>query len=112
MIAKRKILRWRALLASLVLASLPACVYRIDVQQGNLLEDADIEAARPGMTRSQIRFLLGTPVVRDSFHDDRWDYMYYFRKGRGRETEQRWLIVWFEDDRVREIQLDVPVDPA
>lgn len=87
-----------------------ACVYRIDVQQGNLLEDNDIEAVQVGMTRSQVRFLLGTPVVEDSFQHDRWDYIYYFRQGRRRVADRSWLIVFFEGDRVKEIRPDVPIE--
>lgn len=88
------------------------CVYQVDVQQGNLLEDRDIEAVRVGMTRSQVRFLLGTPAVDDPFHADRWDYIYYFRKGRSRKAERSWLIVYFDDDRVSEVLRDVPVQPS
>ena len=97
---------------AVVLCLATACVYRVDVQQGNLLEEQDINAVRIGMTRSQVRFLLGTPVVEDSFHHDRWDYIYYFRQGRSRNPDRRWLIVWFDGDRVRSIQRDVPVDPV
>lgn len=89
-----------------------ACVYRIDVQQGNLLEETDIEAVQIGMTRSQVRFLLGTPVVQDTFHQDRWDYIYYFRKGRSRYADRSWLIVHFDGDRVRQVDTDVPVEPS
>jgi len=88
---------------------LGGCVYRVDVQQGNLLDESAIESVQVGMTRSQVRFLLGTPVVADSFHPDRWDYMYYFRQGRSRSAEQRWLIVYFDGDRVREVRRDVPI---
>lgn len=84
------------------------CVYRIDVQQGNLLDDSDVDAIKPGMTRSQVRFLLGTPMVEDAFHRDRWDYVYYLRKGRSRREEKRWLMVTFEDDKVSSIRKDVP----
>jgi len=87
-----------------------SCVYRVDVQQGNLLEEKDVEAVQVGMTRSQVRFLLGTPVVEDSFHHDRWDYIYYFRQGRRRIADRNWLIVHFDADRVKEIEYDVPID--
>ncbi len=100
------------LLAATLAMPLAGCVYRIDVQQGNLLEDVDIEAVKVGMTRSQVRFLLGTPAVTDSFHADRWDYIYYFREGRRRDIDRAWLIVFFDDDRVREVQRDVPVEPS
>lgn len=89
-------------------ASLAACVYRVDVQQGNLLDDKDVDAVQPGMTRSQVRFLLGTPMVEDLFHHDRWDYVYYLRRGRSKREEKRWLIVTFADDKVTELRKDVP----
>ena len=105
-------LNYRHVLLLTCLAAVNACVFRIDVQQGNLLEDNDIDAVQIGMTRSQIRFVLGTPVVEDTFHHDRWDYIYYFRKGRSKTADRRWLIVHFDGDRVREIQKDVPIDPT
>ena len=89
-----------------------ACVYRVDVQQGNLLEDSDIDAVQVGMTRSQVRFLLGTPVIADTFHQERWDYIYYFRQGRKRKAERHWMIVYFDGDRVSRILKDVPVEPS
>lgn len=91
---------------------LSACVYRIDVQQGNLLEQDEIEGVKVGMTRNQVRFLLGTPVAQNAFHSDRWDYIYFFKQGRSRKADRRWLIVYFDDDLVREIQRDVPVKPT
>lgn len=89
-----------------------ACVYRIDIQQGNLLEESAIEQAAVGMTKNQIIFLLGTPMVTDTFHEDRWDYTYYLRRGRSREVERRWIIVYFDGDVVSRIEKDVPLDPA
>jgi len=91
-----------------ILTGLPAgCVYQINVQQGNKLEPKDVESLKVGMTRNQVRFLLGTPMVSDVFHDERWDYFYYFRAGRSKNPERRWLIVWFDGDVVRDIQRDV-----
>ena len=98
----------RRLLIACGLAATAGCVYRIDVQQGNLLDDTDVEEVKIGMTRSQVRFLLGTPMVEDAFHKDRWDYVYYFRRGRSRREEKRWLIVFFDGDKVREVRKDVP----
>jgi len=92
--------------------ALTACVYRIDIQQGNLLDDEDINQVDVGMTRSQVQFLLGTPMVADSFHRDRWDYAYYFRRGRSPDAIQRWIVVYFENDRVARIERDVELDPA
>ncbi len=101
---------WRLLLVTLISILILSCVYRVDVQQGNLLETKDIETVQIGMTRSQVRFLLGTPVVEDPFHHDRWDYIYYFRQGRRRDADRSWLIVYFEADRVKKIDYDVPIE--
>lgn len=97
------------LLLAAGVAALAGCVYRVDVQQGNLLDESAIEAVQVGMTRSQVRFLLGTPVVVNPFQPDRWDYMYFLRPGRSREPIQRWVIVSFDGDVVSKIQPDVPV---
>lgn len=84
-------------------------MYRLDVQQGNLLDQKDIEAIQPGMTRSQVRYLLGTPVAVDPFRTDHWDYMYYLKPGKSRKATQRWVIVRFDGDTVREVNRDVPI---
>jgi outer membrane protein assembly factor BamE len=102
----------RFLALALIALGTGACVYRIDIQQGNLLEEAAIEQAAVGMTKNQIIFLLGTPMVTDTFHEDRWDYTYYLRRGRSREVERRWIIVYFDGDVVSRIEKDVPLDPA
>ena len=91
---------------------LDACVYRIDIQQGNLLEQKDIDRVEVGMTRSQVQFLLGTPMVEDSFHRNRWDYAYYFRRGRSQNVTRRWMTVYFQDDKVAKIERDLKLQPT
>ena len=66
----------------LLLACCLRCVYRIPIQQGNFLEAKDLDQVNVGMTRSQVRYLLGTPMVADSFNEARWDYIYYLKHGR------------------------------
>jgi outer membrane protein assembly factor BamE len=95
----------------LVTLSLSACVYRIDVQQGNLLDDEDVGQVQVGMTRSQVQFLLGTPMIADSFHRDRWDYAYYLRRGRSNDVVQRWIVVYFDEDRVARVERDLALQP-
>jgi len=98
---------FRLLLVSLSLGLLTsACVYRINIQQGNFLDQAAVEQVKPGMTRSQVRYLLGTPMVADSFNKERWDYIYYLKKGRTRHVDSRRVTVYFEDDKVA--RLDKP----
>jgi outer membrane protein assembly factor BamE len=87
-----------------ILAS--ACVYRINIQQGNFLDQAAVEQVKPGMTRSQVRYLLGTPMVADSFNKERWDYIYYLRKGRTRHIDSRRVTVYFDGEKVA--RLDKP----
>ena len=97
----------------LIVASLAttACVFRIDIQQGNLLEDADVARIEVGMTRSQVQFVLGTPMIADSFHRDRWDYAYYLTRGRSKDVDRRWVVVYFENDRVSRIERDLTLQP-
>ncbi len=98
-----------ALPAGLLGGLVSGCVYRVDGQQGNLLDQTDIDAVKEGMTRSQVRYLLGTPLAVNPFRNDRWDYMYYLRPGKSRKATQRWVIVRFDGDIVREVNPDVPV---
>jgi len=105
-------MRFRGLLIAVAALALAACVYRIDIQQGNLLDEEDINQVDLGMTRSQVQFLLGTPMVSDSFHRDRWDYAYYYRRGRSPDADRRWVVVYFENDRVQRIERDIELQPA
>jgi outer membrane protein assembly factor BamE len=99
-----------SLAAGLLLVLLGAgCVYRMDVQQGNLLDVEQVEQVEVGMTRSQVRFLLGTPMVIDSFDADRWDYIYSLRRGHEREVTRRHLVVWFDGDKVTRIEEPIPL---
>lgn len=88
----------------LALAFLGGCVHRIDIQQGNFLEAKDIDRVAVGMTRIQVRALLGTPMVADPFETWRWDYIYYLKKGRLKKPEHRQFTVYFEEDKVVRIE--------
>jgi len=91
-----------ALVFGFVVAS-SGCVYRINIQQGNLLEEEIVSQIKAGMTRSQIRFLLGTPMVEDSFHSNRWDYVYYFKQGKSQKATRQRLVVFFDEDIVSNV---------
>jgi outer membrane protein assembly factor BamE len=80
--------------------------YRMNIQQGNFLEARDVDQLEVGMTRSQVRFLIGTPMVADPFNAERWDYVFFFKVGRTREEIANRLTVWFENDRV--VRIDRP----
>src|SRR6202051_1996989 len=96
----------RLLLGSAVSLVASACVYRINIQQGNFLDQAAVEQVKAGMTRSQVRYLLGTPMVADPFDKERWDYIYYLKKGRSRHVDSRRVTVYFDGDKVA--RLDTP----
>lgn len=72
-------------------------VYRIDIQQGNVLKRESLAQIEPGMSKRKIRFLLGTPAVTDLFHADRWDYIYTHSR-EGDESGRRHVSLYFEDD--------------
>ncbi len=86
------------------LGASPGCVYRLAVQQGNIAEVGDVEQVEVGMTPSQVRFLLGTPLVDDPFSDDRWDYVFYQRVGRKAPQTRHFLTVYFEDGKVARLE--------
>jgi outer membrane protein assembly factor BamE len=85
---------------------LGACVYRMDIQQGNYLEGKTVDRLEVGMTRTQVRYLLGTPMVPALFDRDRWDYIYFFQHGRLRKPAQRHLVVFFKNDKVTHYERD------
>lgn len=89
-------------LAVLLLAgcsSVPSLLYKIEIQQGNVITQEMVNKLKPGMTRSQVRFALGSPMISDAFHENRWDYLYRFEQ-RGRLIEQRKLTIFFEGDHL------------
>ena len=104
--------KWTIIFAMLVaLAVSSGCVYRANIAQGNLIEEDDLVQLEVGMTKNQVRFLLGTPMIDDPFHADRWDYVYYLTVGRDKAILKRWVSVFFVDDVVSEIRPDQDLNP-
>lgn len=96
------------LIASLGLA---ACsIHHPDIQQGNVLETENIDKLKVGMDKSQVRFLMGTPVIQDPFHDNRWDYIYSYEIFE-QETKRGRLSIIFEGDTISRIE-NTPVHVA
>lgn len=77
--------------------------YRIDVRQGNYVDQDMVAQLRKGMTRDQVRFVLGSPLLVDTFRNDRWDYVYRFTPGKG-EPEQRSISVYFDNDVLARVE--------
>ena len=85
-------------------------LYRVDIRQGNALDDAALARLEPGMTRSKVLHLLGTPAIDDVFHADRWEYLFSYAPG-GEPSEWRRIALHFEDDRLVRIEGDLlPAD--
>ena len=97
----------RPLTVGCLLAGLVGCginfgfpgVYRINVEQGNVVTEEMVEQLRPGLNRRQVRYIMGTPLIEDSFHEDRWDYRYLLRNGNELLSETQ-LTLWFEGDEL------------
>ncbi|NBU25804.1 MAG: outer membrane protein assembly factor BamE, partial [Gammaproteobacteria bacterium] len=105
------------MLLPLLLLALPlsgGCVYRMAVQQGNFLDARQVNQVQVGMTRSQVRFLLGTPMLPPAFDNDRWDYLYTLQLRTLQRPLRQRLTVYFENDKVSRIENDgAPTsDPA
>jgi len=86
-------------------------VYKIDVQQGNVISQEKVDQLQPGMTRRQVRFIMGTPLMVDAFHQNRWTYMYTMQPG-GEEREQEYLSLFFEDNKLARLAGDFLPEPS
>ena len=98
-------LRFIFLALSLTACS-PSILYtphKMDVQQGNVVTESMLGKVKPGMTKSQVRFALGTPLISDPFHTERWDYVYRYRTD-GELTGHSRLTVVFEDDKLKTVE--------
>jgi outer membrane protein assembly factor BamE len=102
---KANILALGALLAAVVLTT--GCVYRLPIQQGNHLDAEKIGLIKAGMTRTQVRYLLGTPIVPGGFDNSRWDYVYYLKLRRLQTPAESRATVYFKGDEVDHIVSDV-----
>ena len=109
--------RLTSTLAICALLGLAACgnnfgfpgVYRINVEQGNVVTDEMVEQLRPGLNRRQVRYIMGTPLVEDAFHNDRWDYRYLLRNG-NETLATSMLTLWFDGDEL--VRAEGPDAPA
>ena len=102
----------RRLLVLTLLASLFGCawfqfpgVYRLEIQQGNIITQEMVDQLKPGMSKRQVNFVLGTPLVQDSFNQDRWDYYYSLSTSQG-ELSKRRFTVYFNNDQLSHVEGD------
>ena len=81
-------------------------VYKIDIQQGNVVTQDMIDQLKPGMTRRQVRFIMGNPLLMDTFHPNRWDYLYSMQPGGGRRSQERVSIFFNDSDQLASLSGD------
>jgi len=92
------------LVTSAAIVALSACVYRMDIPQGNRIDPVLVEQLEIGMSRSQVRFLLGTPAIVDLYHPDQWHYVYYLKTGDDGSHEKRVMTLTFSGDLLSVIE--------
>ena len=95
------------LLVALSLVTVSACVYEMPIQQGNFLDATTLVQVKKGMTRAQVRYLMGTPMVPGGFDNDRWDYQYYLKIRQLDHPRRARATVYFKDDLVDHVDSDV-----
>ena len=106
----------RLAFAALLAISLVACSsapripgvtpYKIEIQQGNYVSQEQVSQLKTGMTKDQVRFILGTPLLTDVFHAERWDYVYW-REASDGKRESRRLALFFADGRLERVDGDI-----
>ncbi|HSH43196.1 MAG TPA: outer membrane protein assembly factor BamE [Arenicellales bacterium] len=97
------------LVAALTAATMPACsFFRVEIQQGNHITREQVEQLQPGMSKREVRYIMGTPLVVDPFHEKhRWDYVYAYSPDLGTDFEKRRITLFFEEDQLTRITGDV-----
>lgn len=90
-------------------SKLSGVIYRMDIQQGNVLTQDKVGQLEPGMEKRKVRFLLGTPLIVAPFNSDRWDYLYSLQAGGSKRT-QRTVSLFFENDRLMRVAGDIEAE--
>lgn len=98
----------------LALVAMAGCIrpYKVEIYQGNVVTRDMIEKLKPGMTKSQVRFVLGTPLIADAFHPERWDYVYVYKKDISAPPETKHLTVIFDGDTMARMEGDLARAPS
>ncbi|HKK14130.1 MAG TPA: outer membrane protein assembly factor BamE [Gammaproteobacteria bacterium] len=110
----QKLLITTACLASLLIAGCSSTrfpfVHRIDIQQGNVITQDMVDKLKPGMDKKQVRFVMGTPLLQDPFHGNRWDYVYTNQPGHGKPTRKH-VVLYFKNNQLAKITGDLRPQP-
>ena len=106
----RPLLRSSLIVGLLALSLLGSgCLYRIDIQQGNIIDSEQLTNLKQGMTQEQVRYILGSPLLQDVFHAQRWDYYYSLKPNQGEFSEHK-LQLYFKAGRLQKIVGDASLD--
>jgi outer membrane protein assembly factor BamE len=99
----------KLLILSLAAVAMAGCAFfRVEIQQGNYITQEQVEQLEPGMTMREVRYIMGTPLVVDPFHEKhRWDYVYAYSPDLGTDFEKRRITLFFENDTLEQITGDV-----
>ena len=87
-------------------------VHKIDIQQGNIVDQEMIDQLRPGMARRQVRFIMGSPMLVDTFHEERWEYIYRMHKSGSAPSKNTRVTLYFKDDNLARIEGDMRPQPS
>lgn len=93
--------------------SIPDLVHKVEIQQGNIINQDMVNKLEPGMNKRQVRFIMGSPMISDTFHASRWDYLYRFHKSSHAPSETKRVSLHFSNDQLTRIEGDIrpmPVD--
>jgi outer membrane protein assembly factor BamE len=93
--------------------SVPDLVHKVDIQQGNIINQDMINKLEPGMSQRQVRFIMGSPMISDTFHAGRWDYLYRMHKSGHAPSETKRVSLYFENNQLARIEGDIrplPID--
>ncbi|MAD57516.1 MAG: hypothetical protein CMK44_02935 [Porticoccus sp.] len=86
-------------------------IHKIDIQQGNVITQDMINQLKPGMTKTQVKFIMGTPLIADTFNQNRWDYFYGLKPAQGEEVRER-MVIFFKEDKLSSLRGDYMPDPV
>jgi len=87
-------------------------VYKIDIQQGNVVTQDMIDELRPGMSKAQVRYIMGNPLITDTFHARRWDYLYSLQTGNGKKNQKRMSLYFNGEDQLIAVSGDFRLKPG
>lgn len=87
-------------------------VHKIDIQQGNIVDQRMLDQLRPGMARRQVRFIMGSPTLVDTFHEERWEYIYRMHKSGSAPSKKYRVSLFFKDDNLARIEGDMRPQPS